>query len=209
MKTLYILLIGLCLMACQGKTALSESESGQTIETPQTFEEERKYSPKDYISSPRKTRGDVITRLYHEALEKDENLKQLHEEIEQFNEMKGDSMASYLAYKSNNDRYWRAVGSYTQRIKDTLLRKSTIELFEKLEAEYRTQFAGYPEIENKIQQKKITLEDQLLLMKLMVTYPMLKSYQQNEKPDIQPLKDISDEYNRLIDKTKEYIILEE
>ncbi len=55
-----------------------------------------------------------------------------------------------------------------------------------------------------INEKTFFLNDQLILMKLLITESMMKNYQINEKPNIKTLENIINEYDMLIKETEEY-----
>ena len=57
----------------------------------------------------------------------------------------------------------------------------------------------------KLDEKHESLDDQLILMKLIVTHRMIEKYQENERPNVSSIKKASENCDELIKKTKEII----
>tara|TARA_B100000809_G_C14846249_1_gene426624 strand:- start:32 stop:673 length:642 start_codon:yes stop_codon:yes gene_type:complete len=206
-KTLTIIFLTTVTFSCNNTTKtpkVVESSIEQLTETPEVFQETS--SNEDYrISSfSKRYDSDIITKLYQEAIEKDSKLKKLNENLNKIANIKNDSTLEYSDFKKTNENYWNAVNGYINRMHDSILQESTREIFKKLEQSY---LKGMTPYENKIaliNQKTINLNDQLILMKLIITLNMMKNYQTNEKPNIESLTNLINEYNKLIKLTEDY-----
>ena len=170
-------------------TALLEEES---------TEENRSYFGKRSW----KYEDDIIKRLFDEACEKDKVLRDLTLQIKLMN---NDTLKAYFKYSSTNKDYWHTSENYIARINDSLLRASTAAVFEKMACDYEYRILDYSNLEETIYQRAINLEDQLILMQLMVTQPMINNYEVNEKPPIKLLEDLIKNYDDLINETKAYV----
>ena len=105
---------------------------------------------------------------------------------------------------STNSDYWSNVDSYVQRLSDSTLKESTMNYFSKLEANYRESMTEFDKKIEILDKRTINLSDQLILMQLMVTQPMMYNYQVNEKPSIELLDDLINDYDNLIEESKQY-----
>jgi hypothetical protein len=172
-------------------TALLEDSS--PIEGRSNFMSKRNWKYED---------GDIINKLFDEACEKDKALKALTVEIKFIN---NDTLKEYLKYSSTNLEYWKTSQDYIARINDSLLKATTGAAFEKMACDYEYRVLEYSNLEQTIYQRASNLEDQLILMQLMVTKPMMSNYEVNEKPPIKVLEDLIKNYDDLIEQTEVYV----
>jgi hypothetical protein len=155
--------------------------------------------------SARWKNDDIIQKLFAEACEKDKTLKDLNEKIESVGGIKDDSLKIYDDYFSINNDYWSTAQSYIIRLNDSILKESTTAVFDKLACDYEKRMIDYSNKIEILDQRTINLEDQLILMKLMVTQPMIENFEINEKPPIKILEDLIKNYDDLIKETQVYM----
>ncbi len=200
-KILGITLGLIALLSCsekdENKVELQEVQN----ETPQVLDQNTDYK---LSSISKRYSSDIISKLYNEALEKSSKLNQLNDEINGVLETKNDSVLNYSKFSQTNTNYWTTANSYVNQIQDSVLKESTLEVIKVLESTYKNKMSIYEQKLIEIDKKTISLNDQLILMKLVVTEPMMKNYQRNEKPNIKSLEMIISEYDRLIKETEEY-----
>jgi len=174
-------------------------------ETPQALEENRN----NYKSSSKWRETDVIAKLYAEALEKNQKLKTLNKNIQEIN---NDSLnlhtKAFSKYANINDNYWATATQYIGSINDSILRQQTTTLFKNSELNYRESIVKHKYKIEKIEKLTTILNDKLILMKLMVSQSMIKNYQVNEKPAIQELETLIQQYEVLIKETAEFTKIE-
>lgn len=209
MKVIIIVLLTSFMLSCNGDPVTqNNAESPEVIQnqTPEVLDDKTDYG---LSSISRKKEYDIISKLYKEALEKNSKLNQLNEKINGINGFKKDSLKSYSKFTANNDRYWLSVKQLIRNINDSILKETTEETFDLLEKNYRSQMSAYEEKLESINEKSISLKDQLILMKLFVTAPMMKNYQVNELPSIKSLENINQEYDQLIKESEEFINIKE
>jgi hypothetical protein len=175
-------------------------------ETPQVLDEQTDYNMDYVLNSSLSKRGysDLISKLYKEALEKNGKLNELNKKINGISELENDSLQVYSKFSETNTEYWSAADSYANRIQDSILRISTVEIFRSLDSIYNAKMDKYEKKIMEIEDRRISLNDQLIVMKLFITEPMIKNYQLNEIPDIKTLESIVDEYDKLIKETEVY-----
>ncbi len=203
MKKIFFILLIITLFSCK-ETTKNKAQTNPNevlIETPQVLEgrEDSKFT-----SISKRSGSDIVVELYNEAIEKNEKLKQLNEQINQIYQIKNDSLAAYSKFSKTNENYWASTNNHINQIQDSVLRQSTLEVFKAMEQNYKTKMANYEPKIKEIQRKDILLSDQLILMKLFITESMMKNYQINEKPAIKTLETIIKKYDKLIEESKEY-----
>ncbi|AUC20609.1 hypothetical protein BTO15_00095 [Polaribacter sejongensis] len=175
--------------------------------TPETLEQtESKIS---YSSISKRYGGNILEELYQEALEKSEKLEILNERIK---EISSDSLQTktndFIKYRNVNNDYWNAAENYANNINDSIAKTSMIEIIEKLKKKYGKKVAQHETKMREIEVLKSKLNDQIILMKLFVTEPMISNYQINELPEKSKLESIIKDYTELIKQTEEYTRIE-
>jgi len=145
---------------------------------------------------------DIITELYQETLEKNPELKALDERITELEKFKEDSLRKYQKYTQNNTSYWESAYRHISSIEDSILQKSTQEIFQLLDSNYQKSMVAHQQKIETIDQRTLKLNDQMILMKLAVTLSMMKKYQAQEKPSFEPLQNLIEEYDKVIKETQ-------
>lgn len=203
-----VLILSLSISCNQIPNNQDSTDSPEVLQnqTPEVLNDKTDYG---LSSVSRKKKYDIISKLYKEAIEKNAKLNQLNEEINGIYKFKKDSLEVYKKYDNTNDSYWMSAQNYIRSIKDSILRESTKETFDLLEMNYRSRMIAYEQKLETINEKAISLNDQLVLMKLFVTAPMIRNYQVNEIPNIQTLENIIKEYDKLIKESDEFTRIEE
>jgi len=203
-KVLVFLIIATITFSCNDSTKKgikADAETEELNETPQSLEENADF---ELGSLSKRYDADIISKLYEEAIEKDTQLKRLNSDINKMSVFKSDSLAEYLKFSQSNRHYWLRANSYVDQLQDTILKESTRELFQALELKYQTKMSAYEESLSLISEKTIVMKDQLIVLKLLITAPMMNNYQINEKPNIKTLENIIDQYDKLIKETQGY-----
>jgi len=153
-----------------------------------------------YVSdiSMKRYKGDVITELFKEAIEKDADLKAFTDRIEFANGWKTDSLEAYHKYTSTNNDYWASSRYLFEQIKDSTLKKEYMKLFDNLKTKQQQLTAENDTAVSVLNKKQQLFNDYYILVKLMVTQQMMLNYQQNELPDVEPIKRVIEEYDSLM-----------
>lgn len=173
--------------------------------TPEVLDE----NSSDYKWSSKRYDNDIISKLYAEALKKNKSLKSLDDRIHKVNSDSLNTLTkSFTKYSNTNNNYWTKANQYIGYLNDSILKQETGATFKNLELNYRESIAKHENKLKEIRKQSATLNDRLVLMKLMVSQSMIKNYQVNEKPDIQELETLLKQYDTLIKKTDEFTIIE-
>jgi hypothetical protein len=148
--------------------------------------------------------NDIVQQLFEEAMSKDEKLNSINSRIASITEIKKDSLESYNTYIRNNNNYWLSVRSYASQLSDTLLREELKVLIDGIEKKYQQKLTPLNTTITQIEDRQRTLRDQEILMKILVTEPMMNNYQRNEYPNIKKLEAVKKSYDTLIKDVKTY-----
>lgn len=201
-KTIAIAFL-LTLFSCVKQTPDKTNEK----DTPTVLTESESKNSYRFLS--KRYGGNIIEKLYQEAIEKNEELKNLHTEI---NEITSDSLADktdeYIKYHRINDEYWSSATNYAETLSDSLTKESVLAIFEKLHEKFDIRVSHHERKMDSIEILKTQLRDQVILMKLFITEPMISNYQRNELPDIEKLESIIKDYHTLIEQTEPYTKIE-
>lgn len=201
-QILLFLLISLS-VACSNKRSTAETEQKNLQElTPEVLEEDK--SKVDFASYSKRTGYDIIQQLFDEAVSKDEQLKSITERIEKIGGQKTDSLENYQTYMRNNQNYWSALASYANQLSDSTLKNDLNNLIEILREKHTSKISSLTSLAAQIESSERTLKDQEILMKIIVTEPMMYNYQRNKYPNIKTLESVKEKYDSLIDDVKPY-----
>lgn len=195
-RNLLLILLFLWLSACTSQDQDTSPTDVQTFETNSGLK----------ISSGRYTKN-VVDKLYQEALNENESLKSLDQDINNWWEYQGENLQDFNEFVSNNENYWFGVEEYINQMEDTILQEKTRAIFNAAQQTYHQRIANHANIKRNIELKNTILQDQHVLMKLIVTLQMMDVYQQNKLPAIAPLENVENMLDVLLDSTKNYTSL--
>lgn len=179
MKRVFIpLVLAVGLFSCSNKTQTPEEVQN---ETPEAIDED--YGIDWSSSYKRGYHVNIIERLYEEAVEKNVEVGKINESILLANSFYEDSLVDYKKYINLNEEYWTIANDYISAISDSTLRNELKSIFDKAEVEYCESKKDLLYLNDKIALEKQHFDNQVNLLKLMVTLPMIQNYQVNEIPD--------------------------
>jgi len=204
MKVIFInaALIFIIILGCLGTTNADTPTSAQG-KTPKVLQ--NKNSRVDYsFKSSEKTRYSLIDQLYQEALDKDKKLSELHNKISEQNKINQENSNDLFNYIGTNQNFWDEANDYFNQLSDSTSHKSTHQLFKDFETRFQKNMSSHNQKARQIQERKIALNDQLILLKLSITQAMMKNYEVNEKPSIESLETIIQNYDQLIEESKTF-----
>lgn len=195
-----ILIITVLFTSCSNE----ENKVVNENETPETLIE----SNNNYSLSSYGRRGNIIHQLFNEALEKDQKLKRVYSSISTCEEIIQDSIADYNEYSRINKNYWNDLEQYSNQLNDTILKEQMKSVIQVLKDKHYTRTSSIDSIHKQIEFNEKLLEDQVIVMKILVTNPMMSNYQSNELPDRKPLESINMGLDSLINNLKPYTKIE-
>ncbi|WP_430815334.1 hypothetical protein [Carboxylicivirga sp. RSCT41] len=203
-KNIHIALLSLIIITgCNQRQTNELTNQTETVnETPVALQETKIIDEIGKYSSRYNT--NVVTKLYSEALDNNVELNELDSQMKAIRSMETDSLFAYEDYARINNQYWSAVDNLLRQMKDSVLHDATKELVDDLKSSYSQSVSDFEKQKNIIREKRISLNDQHLLMQLFVTVPMIENFRRNEKPSIKSLENVAKEYERLILESKQY-----
>lgn len=202
MRILYVLVISAVLCSCL-PNGQKVNEPLPQNQTPEVFEEN--VADVNLRSFSKRYGSNIIEELYQEAMDKDKHLDLLNTHISDLSKLRADSLKMYQTYKLNNERYWNSVDRYLAQLTDSTLRHSFRSHFDQMKKDYEQGISSRVKLETNIEALDTILRDQHVLLKLMVTAPMMKNYQSNELPSLKPIENIITQYDTLIEQSHEII----
>ncbi|BDD08054.1 hypothetical protein FUAX_04860 [Fulvitalea axinellae] len=155
---------------------------------------------------PKLSRGkkNIVDRLYEEAIESDKKLQALVERINMIHTAEEDSLKAYRNYNAYNQNYWFFINKYATQVKDSVMRNELLAIIDQAKKQHEKRTTITTALAQTISEREVTLHDQEIMMKFMVTLPMMINYQRNERPSEKPLVQIIKQYDSLILDVKEY-----
>jgi len=202
-----ILILSICLSifttnCVERETHAVSDEETVAKETPLVFKEPKVVDKIGSYSS--RYKSDIISELYLEALKKNLKLKTLDTQIQEISTMHEDSLKAYEKYEEMNSKYWSSVANLIRQISDSTTQQSAQEMFDGLESKYKISVGDLQAQKYTAEKYRKRLRDQQILIKLFVTAPMMVNFQKNEKPAIERLNSLIEEYDNLIMETEQY-----
>lgn len=197
-----LVIIGLLIFSSCSNRTNQDNHANFQEQTPEVLENEKEI---ELSSISKRYHEDIIEKLFNEAIDKDQVLKELVHAIDQIDNVKNDSLKEYNKYIQNNNEYWSAVDRYVGQIKDTILRNEIIKSFDILEKDYNKKIDSHKKAIGELEQKTKVLDDYDIVLKLIVSESMIANYQRNELPNIQTIRDVTKSYDTLINDINEYI----
>jgi len=149
-----------------------------------------------------RNRLNLVDDLYKEALGKNIELKNLDERINSIFENRYDSLAIYENYKNINSSYWQSVRSSLSEINDSILLNQFRRLFDDYNSRYEESLTNCDDKNRIILLKNQFLKDQLVIMKLLTSFEAMESFQVSQLPKIEPLTNLIEDYDELIQECK-------
>lgn len=169
--------------------------------TPEVFNNGAKI---DLDSYSKRSYGNLIVKLFDEAVKNDSKLEKLMSDIYKFDTNKERDLQKYYDYKSYDESYKNAYKNMLKQIKDSVLRKETQKIFDELIKEQDAKNSALWSKEIALDAKQSILEDKVQLMKLFVTFPMMQKYWKNENPSIKIFDKPNTAIDSLLEKTQSY-----
>jgi chromosome segregation ATPase len=198
-NTLFALIL-LFIVSCSNDRGKAEQDNPNE-QTPQVLNDERKLD----ISSYSKRYGtDIIQELFDEAVESDKQLKAVTTKLDKVKEMKSDSLEAYQTYIRNNQNYWNALTRYSNQLSDSTLKITLTKLIENLKQKQSQRTSELDTLVADIKTAERNLGDLELLMKILVTEPMMSNYQRNKVPNRQTLESVKMEFDSSIKAVEPY-----
>lgn len=148
--------------------------------------------------------SNIIEELFEEALEKDQELQSVIAKLNKAQEMKLDSLAAYYSYQRNMQNYWSALHRYALRLSDSTTREQLTSFIEALQSKQNQRISPLDSLVSKIDSSEQSLTDMQILMKILVTEPMMNNYFRNEYPSVKSIESVIEAYDQSAQEMEPY-----
>ena len=191
MKPIYYLLLPLCLFALTCGN-IPEREGSQSTKYQESKNElpgvlEGKGSSIASYSSYRKT---LVEEIYRDQMAAREDLRKLHDSIDELAEKSADEKEVYNEFVSKNTSYYSEANTIASGIKDEELKEYVSNLILQSETKYRQDIAEHAELINEIDALNASIQDFQKALKIVVTLPLIQEYQKQKKTEVSGLKEV-------------------
>ena len=199
-KHLLILLFAISLFSCNNNEQAPVNQN-TTEQTPEALVEDKSLK---ISSGDGRFSSNIIEELFEEALEKDQKLQSVIANLNQAQEMKPDSLAAYHLYKRNMQDYWSALHRYALRLSDSTTREQLTSFIKALESKQNQRLSPLDSLVSKIDSSEQSLADMQILMKILVTEPMMNNYFRNEYPSVKSIESVIEAYDQSAQEMEPY-----
>lgn len=199
-KHLLILLFAISLFSCNNNEQAPVNQN-TTEQTPEALVEDKSLK---ISSGDGRFSSNIIEELFEEALEKDQKLQSVITKLNQAQEMKPDSLAAYHLYKRNMQDYWSALHRYALRLSDSTTREQLTSFIEVLESKQNQRLSPLDSLVSKIDSSEQNLADMQILMKILITEPMMNNYFRNEYPSVKSIESVIEAYDQSAQEMEPY-----
>jgi len=159
-------------------------------------------------SSYDRRQQDIIESLFQEELNKNQALSALIENMNAVEKLIADSTKNTSKFLDLNQRYFRAAERQVNAFKDSLLRKKVIDIYQKEQSKFNASVVLHNKYLEEIKNRNLILEDRKRLLKLFVTLPLIRKYQDEKLPDVEQLKNMKRDIERLIEEAEKTVEIE-
>jgi uncharacterized coiled-coil DUF342 family protein len=203
-KQILFLFVSALAFSCSNKENLNQ-QANNLEETPEVLDNNK--SDLDFSSYNKRMYSNIIDQLFQEAIGKNEDLKSIVSRIDEIRDVKKDSLEQYQKYVENNQNYWNSLNQYANQLSDTVMRDELKVMIDILEKKFAKRISPLTSISQQIDSSEQILKDQVILMKILVTEPMMSTYQRNEYPDINTLNSVNSSFDSLNNDVKPYTVI--
>ena len=142
---------------------------------------------------------DLTQELYDELVSKNADLQKLEKDIEDFNP--NTASEKYFTYDNKSTNFYNSADEKSTSINDSLLRKRILSLILTSKDKYQNRTNELKSILKHISQNKLTLNDHHVVLKIILTLPLIEKYQKDNIPDKNEFNSLDTEQQKLIKRT--------
>ncbi len=162
-------------------------------ETPKALQEE-----KLAIKSYSRSNSNLMEELYAELVEKSSKLKDIENDLDALRIKPKKQSEEFETYDSKSTSYYNSLDYKVTAIKDSLLRMKIQTLIKTSKNQYKYKTAGLNSLLKLISQNSTTLNDHHIVLKIVLTLPLIEKYQNDNLPGKKELMDLIKEQEKLI-----------
>lgn len=189
MKLLLPFLVFL-LISCSQKNP----ETQQQNNVPKALEEKKS----DFSIVSKRYHNDIVQSLYAELLKEDKDLSKFEDGIEKTYSDKTDSMEYFHSFVDKNTSYYSSAERYLSSIKDSVLKNRIKQILAESNTRFEAGVAQHKNLIHQIETKENQLADLHFAVKIIKTLPVMEKYQRENRPLLNPIQTINNEFGKLI-----------
>jgi len=147
-----------------------------------------------------KNTNDLSEEIYQEIVNNNIELKNLENELENFNIR--DTLDIFNNYDEKSHDYYRSAENQAGMIKDSILKNKIRSLLKKSDEKYKRRTTDLSQLIETIYQKQTDIRDCHTALKIILTIPIIEKYQIENLPKKSPFEKVIENQNILLDKIK-------
>ncbi|MBI3235984.1 MAG: hypothetical protein HYZ42_18445 [Bacteroidetes bacterium] len=198
-KLILLMIIGFIgfatILSCNDAEEVKKDENKKEI--PEALKED-KISKGSY--SYEREYSDLTEALYKELAEKTPSLSNLEKLLQAYQERPHKDEKSFEEYHDKSKSYYRSANYKANEIQDSILRKKMISIISKSEEKYKAKIKGIETLLERIAKKETSLKDKHLVLKILLTLPMIEDYQNGNMVDKKSFEERIQVLDQLIEK---------
>jgi len=180
------------LISCGGNKTEEKPETKKEI--PKALQEE----PSNFGSS---SRNNLIDAIFKELVEKNSALKKLEDDLLVLKGKPDELTEKFNNYDSKSDSYYGSAEGEAVEISDSLLKKKMKEFILTSSKQYSSKISEINSLINSVSKKDLTLNDHHLILKIVLTMPIIEKYQNDNLPDKNEFKVLMKKQTKLLNLT--------
>ena len=185
-------LILLILFSCNKK---AENNSSPEKDIPAPLQEKRG------ISNYKTIRSDLTEELYLELVSNSPELKKFEADLLSISAKPIEFVDKFDTYNNKSEGYYYSAENKANTIKDSLLRKRIIALISTRKSNYTNKTAELTSLLKQIENNGTTLADNHTILKILLTFPIIEKYQNENLPNKTEFKDLIKQQENFIKQT--------
>jgi hypothetical protein len=155
----------------------------------------------NYSLSKRSYDDDLVESLYKELANNTPELKDLENEIKDWNGRNPDSLETFEKFDNKNNSYYNSAKSQYEAVKDSVLKVKVKSLVASSQTNYNNKVSGLSSLVAQLKSKEISLNDLHILLKIVKTLPLIEKYQKDNLPSGKPIESVIKDLEKIIFKT--------
>lgn len=146
---------------------------------------------------------DLVEEVYEQAVKQSNNLESIEEGIGKFLKKKDEALEKYNSYVSYNNRYYQDARTNAGHISDAGTRQRAMDRINQGETRYRAGLNEWQNTINNLNAREKELNDLHILLKILVTGPLMEKYQASEFPDMGKATEAGKDLQTVTDRIRE------
>lgn len=192
-KTLLAIALILSSISCRNNQI--KEEQTQIAETPEPLQEKKL----DFESYGRKS-TDLVDELYSDLIENSPELLKLENDLENIDSKPATLKHQLSAFDNKSERYYHSAEYKLSQISDSLLRLRIQSIIVKSKNKYEGNMNEINDLVNSIDKQSTSIYDHHLILKVLLTLPIIEKYQNDNFPSTKEYKELILEQSKLIER---------